>query len=132
MEFDLSNKEEIQKAKIRFNVLLENKSTIELKQLKNNRTLAQNRSLHKLFQMVSFALNELGHEFNYTGVKGKILSTRYTPEIVKNFFWRPIQITLFDIQSTKDLNTQQINEIVDVIVKYFGEKGVVIEFPSKV
>ena len=79
---------------------------------------------------MSEQLNEMGLEFNYDGVTGKKLSTRYTPEVVKNYFWRPIQMALFDIESTKHINTIQINEIVDVISKFFGERGVIIEFPS--
>ena len=39
-------------------------------------------------------------------------------------------MALFDIESTKNINTIQINEIVDVISKFFGERGVIIEFPS--
>ena len=98
--------------------------------LSKKRTTKQNSSLHLFFDLISFALNELGQEFCYTGVKGFNLTTRYTPLIVKEFFWKPIQITLFDIESTTKLNTQQMNEVIDVIVKFFGEKGVFIEFPN--
>ena len=130
MQYDLSNQEHITSIKLKLQKYIEQSKEVELKTLSNKRSSKQNRSLHKLFTIISFALNELGMEFNYTGVKGMELSTRYTPDIVKNFFWRPIQISLFDIESTKDINTHQINDITDVIVKYFGEKGVVIEFPS--
>lgn len=130
MEFDLSNSEDITKARIRFQNALENKSRIELKKLQNKRTITQNSALHKFFVLISFALNESGQEFNFTGLKGINISTMYTPNIVKDCFWRPIQMTLFDIESTKDINTEQINKIADVIIKFFGEKGVFIQFPS--
>lgn len=130
MEFDLSNSEDITKARIRFQNALENKSRIELKKLQNKRTITQNSALHKFFVLISFALNESGQEFNFTGLKGVNISTMYTPNIVKDCFWRPIQMTLFDIESTKDINTEQINKIADVIIKFFGEKGVFIQFPS--
>ena len=72
----------------------------------------------------------MGLEFNYVGLKGDTLGTRYSPNVVKEYFWRPIQIALFNIESTKDIDTKQINEVVDVISKFFADKGVVMEFPS--
>lgn len=131
MQYELSNHIDLQKAKDRFNFLIENKADIELKKLSDKRTSQQNRALHKFFVMISFALNELGLEFHYFGIKGQELTTRYNELIVKEHFWKQIQRTLFNIESTTELNTHQINEIVDVIIKFFGEKGVLIEFPNK-
>jgi hypothetical protein len=131
MEFNLSDTNDLIKAKIRFNNLVENKNRIKLGKINNTRTITQNSALHKFFVLISFALNEMGQEFVFTGVKGVELSCMYTPELVKHCFWRPIQIALFNIESTKDINTQHINEISDVIIKFFGEKGVLIEFPDK-
>ena len=131
MEFNLSDPNDLIKAKIRFNNLVENKNRIKLGKINNKRTITQNSALHQFFVLISFALNERGQEFVFTGVKGIELSCRYTPELVKHCFWRPIQISLFNIESTKDINTQHINEISDVIIKFFGEKGVLIEFPDK-
>ena len=118
-------------AKMYLRKLIEQGKKIEIKGLSNKRSSLQNRALHKFFVMISEILNEQGQEFNYVGLKGLELSTRYTPEIVKNFFWRPIQISLFDIESTKKINTQQLNDIADVIIKYFGEKGIYLDFPRK-
>ena len=130
MKFDLTNIVDVTDAKIRLKKLIELGRTIELKALSDSRSSKQNRALHKLFTIMSEQLNEMGLEFQYCGVKGSMLSTRYTPEVVKNYFWRPIQMALFDIESTKHINTIQINEVVDVISKFFGERGVIIEFPS--
>lgn len=130
MLYNLQNEAEVLKAKEKFNHLLSKGKTIDLIEKMNTRTTKQNSALHLYFTMISSQLNEIGLEFHYTGLKGQILTTRYTPEVVKNFFWRPIQIALFDIKSTKKINTQQINEIVDVVAKFFGEKGVLIQFPS--
>jgi hypothetical protein len=99
-------------------------------EIKPTRSTRQNSALHLLFKWISESLNDLGQEFCYTGVKGFEISTPYTPEIVKNFFWRPIQVTLFDIESTTKINTEQINKIMGIINKFFAEKGVVILFPS--
>ena len=135
MEFNLSDPNDLIKDKIRFNNLVENKNRIKLGKIVDDyeikRTITQNRALHQFFVLISFALNDRGQEFVFTGVKGFKLSCRYTPELVKHCFWRPLQISLFNIESTKDINTQHINEISDVIIKFFGEKGVLIEFPDK-
>ena len=130
MKYDLSHIVELTDAKFKFRQLTQQGKTIELKGLSDSRSAKQNRSLHKFFTLVSDQLNEMGLEFNYIGLKGDTLGTRYSPNVVKEYFWRPIQIALFNIKSTKDIDTKQINEIVDVISKFFGDKGVVMEFPS--
>lgn len=131
MKLDLNNNLELNKAKVRFDYLIGKKSLIELKEIRPTRSSLQNRALHKFFLIISEELNDLGMEFQYFGLKGKVLSTRYTEIIVKEQFWKPIQRTLFDIESTKDINTTQINEIVDVVAKFFAEKGLYVEFPNK-
>tara|TARA_R110000782_G_C14619267_1_gene393049 strand:+ start:191 stop:601 length:411 start_codon:yes stop_codon:yes gene_type:complete len=130
MIYKTSIETEKQKVIHRFTQLVDNKKDIELKGLSDKRSAKQNRALHKLFVIMCEQLNELGMEFQYTGVKGSAMSVMYTPTIVKDLFWRPIQLALFGIESTKDINTEQINKIVDVISKFFGERGVVVEFPS--
>jgi len=130
MIYNTSIEHEKKQAISRFIYLVENQKKIELKGLSEKRTSKQNRALHKLFVIMCEQLNELGMEFQYTGLKGLTLSVMYTPSIVKDLFWRPIQIALFDIESTKDVNTEQINKITDVISKFFGDRGVVVEFPS--
>ena len=131
MLYDLNDIIEANDFKIKSRELVEQRRQVELIVKQNNRTIQQNKALHKFFLIICERLNEMGMEFNYTGLKGFNLSTRYTPIIVKEFFWRPIQITMFDIDSTTKINTIQINEIMDVLIKWFGEKGVVIQFPSK-
>ena len=130
MILNLQKEVDRQKAQGYFDKLMKAGNQIELRNIET-RTSTQNRALHQFFVLISEQLNEMGLEFYYSGLKGMDICTRYTPTIVKEFFWRPIQKTLFDIESTKKLNTKQINEISDVIIKWFGEKGVVLEFPSQ-
>lgn len=130
MKYDTTNIVELTDAKRKLREYTELGKTVELKGLSDSRSAKQNRALHKFFTIVSNQLNEIGLEFQYIGLKGDTLSTRYSPNLVKEYFWRPIQIALFNIESTKNIDTKQINEIVDVISKFFGDKGVVIEFPS--
>ncbi len=94
------------------------------------RTNSQNRALHLYFTHISNEFNDLGMTFNYTGIKGKTIETIYTSHIIKEFVWRPIQMVLFDIKSTTQINTEQINNIIDILSKHFAEKGIEINFPS--
>lgn len=98
--------------------------------LPHKRSSQQNKSLHVLFQNISFELNRLGMEFTYNGIKGIEIQTTYTPEIVKEFLWKPLQNALLKKESTTKLTTQDINMIFEILGKYFSEKGVVIDFPS--
>lgn len=131
MIYDTSKEYEKQQAITRFKHLVEKGKRVEISLKKNTRTSRQNSALHLLFTIISDQLNEMGQEFQYFGLKGKVLSVMHTPHLVKEHVWRPIQIALFDIKSTTKINTEQINKIVDVLSKYFGEKGISIEFPSK-
>lgn len=130
MIINTSSDKEVSKAKNYFNRLVEQDCRFELKKIVKSRTALQNSALHLFFSFVSTELNDLGMSFSYDGLKMKGLESRYTPLIVKEFIWRPIQVSMFGIKSTKKINTNQINEIIDVLVKYFGDRGVNIEFPS--
>lgn len=130
MIINTSNNSEVKKAKEYFAKLINQDCKFELKKIVQSRSSLQNSSLHLFFVFVASELNNLGMTFSYDGLKLKGLESRYTPLIVKEFIWRPIQIAMFDIKSTKKINTQQINEIVDVITKYFGDRGVNLDFPS--
>lgn len=94
------------------------------------RTSAQNRALHQFYTHIANELNELGIQYQYTGISGKTFELRYTPDLVKNFIWRPIQIALFEKTSTRSLTTKEMNEIIDVITNFFADRGVLITFPS--
>ena len=40
-------------------------------------------------------------------------------------------MALFGIKSTTKINTDKINKIADVVSKFFAERGVYVEFPTK-
>ena len=130
MKYNLSNPRELQLFDNRTTYLKQKARVVELKEIRETRTSRQNKALHLYFTFIANELNGLGQEFSYSGVKDFDLSMRYTPNIVKDFFWRPIQITLFEKESTTDLVTSEMNEIIEIINKFFADKGVVITFPS--
>ena len=98
--------------------------------LPHKRSSQQNKSLHVLFQNISFELNRLGMEFTYNGIKGIEIQTTYTPEIVKEFIWKPLQNVMLKKDSTTKLTTQDIDAIFLILGRWFSEHGVVIDFPS--
>jgi hypothetical protein len=130
MRFDLSTYNNKRSAIKELDSLIEKGAFIELKEVKRTRSNRQNRALHLYFTFISDELTNLGATFCYEGVKGSTIEIPYTSEIVKDFFWRPIQKQLFDTDSTTKLTTDQINTIIDVVNKFFATKGVVISFPS--
>ena len=131
MLYNFQNKEEVEKYKEQSDFYIKNGYTVDLIKKLNTRTTKQNSALHLLFTIISSQLNEIGIEFKYFGLKGKVISIMHTPHIVKEHVWRPLQIALFNIKSTKKINTDQINKVVDVLTKYFSDRGVVIQFPNK-
>ena len=130
MIFDCQDNIEAEKLKQFTKKAIDNGYKVEAKRIMDTRTSRQNSALHLYFNFIANELNDLGIEFQHTGITGNTFELRYTPDLVKNFIWRPIQISMFDIKSTTKIDTHQINEIIDVITKFFGDRGVVISFPS--
>ena len=98
--------------------------------LPKKRSSQANKALHVLFQNISYELNRLGLEFTFRGIKGMDIQTTYSPEIVKNFLWRPLQDALLKKESTTQLTHNDISLIFEILGKWFSENGVEINFPS--
>lgn len=130
MIFNYLNKEDRKKGSDYNFKLLESKSIVEIRKINKSRSSLQNRALHKFFSIISNQLNEIGQEFGHLDFKDDLVYTKHTGIIIKEFIWRPIQKAMFNIESTKDINTNQINDITDVLIKYYGEMGLSISFPS--
>lgn len=90
----------------------------------------QNKALHVLFTEIAYELNQKGFEFQYKGLKGKEMKSRYTGNIVKDQVWRPLQMALYEKESTTELTTSDIEMIFDVLGKWLAENEIIIDFPS--
>jgi len=130
MIFNLENSNEVYLFSEQVKWLIENKKVCELKKVDKPRSNRQNKALHLYFTHLSNELNQLGITFNYRGLKGLEMEMRYTPDLVKEMIWKPIQQTLFKKESTTKLNTLEMNEIITILNKFFSERGVYIAFPS--
>jgi hypothetical protein len=55
----------------------------------------------------------------------------WTMENAKNHLWRPIQEAMLGKESTRELTTDEVSKIYDVLNRHLGEKfGIECDFPS--
>ena len=93
------------------------------------RTLSQNAALHLYYRMLAEALNDAGLDARKT-LKPEI-EIPWTPEMIKDLLWRPIQEAMTGKHSTTELNTVDPSEIYQVLDRHLGEKfGLHVPFPS--
>jgi len=101
--------------------------------MNKKRTNRQNKALHLWFTLLARALNESGFYMN------KIIKLNaeviWTPYLIKEVLWKPLQKAMFNKKSTKNLDKmQEIDKIYDVINKVIIERTggeVSIPFPKK-
>lgn len=99
--------------------------------LPKKRSSQQNKSLHLFCKMIADKLNDEGQTWNMAGWFGRTYEVPFSLKIVKENIWKPIQLALFDKESTTALNTEEINKVVDVINKHISERfGISAEWPS--
>ena len=127
--YNFRNDEDVRKARAYLEKLINAGDNCKMEKT-NTRTSRQNNALHLFYSFIANELNESGATYKYVGITGKEFETPYTTDIIKDFIWRPIQVAMFKIKSTKKLDTDKMNQIIDVIIKAFAVKGVVLVFPS--
>lgn len=94
------------------------------------RTLQQNKALHKYFELLSEALNDAGLDMKAT-LRPEI-DIPWTPENVKNNLWRPIQKALLNKESTTELDKVDPSLVYEILNRNLAEKfGIHVPFPSE-
>ena len=96
-------------------------------------TRQQQKSLHKWLTMISEQLIARGHTMQQVMEQMKSYEIKPTMIALKEGVWKPVQEAMFGTTSTTELkkSEKQIDDIVDVLCKIFGEMGVVCpQFPS--
>lgn len=98
--------------------------------MEDQRTLKQNKSLHKFFTILSDQLNTAGLEMK------TVLKPDYkiwwTPESIKENIWKPLQKAMLEKESTTELETKDVDRVFKQLQQMFGEKfGLELEFPSE-
>ena len=93
------------------------------------RTLKQNRSLHLCYEHIADALNEAGYDMKRT-LKHDV-EIPWNATTVKEYLWRPVQKAQLNKDSTTELTTKEIDEVVETLTRHLGTvTGVSFSFPS--
>jgi hypothetical protein len=80
--------------------------------------------------MLAESLNESGQDMRMV-LKPEI-DIPWTMESIKNMMFKPIIKAMFDVDSTKDLDTKQISEAYEVLNRHTSEKlGVSVIWPHE-
>lgn len=96
---------------------------------KRQRTLLQNKALHKYFTQLSESLNDAGLDMRH--VLNQNIDIPWTPENVKNHLWRPVQIGYLEKESTAELSTDEICKIYEFLNRHLSVcLGVSVSWPS--
>lgn len=92
------------------------------------RSILQNRSLHKYLTQIAEALADSGQDMRVV-VK---LPIKPTLENVKQELWKPVMTAMYpDIESTTQLSTKQIQAVYEVFNYAMGTRlGVSLPWPS--
>lgn len=100
-----------------------------MKLQQDKRTIQQNKALHLYFTLLSDELNSAGLDMRKT-LKPEI-AIPWTPETIKEYIWRPVQIAQLNKISTTELNSDEITKIWETLNRHFGERfGLYVPFPS--
>ena len=94
------------------------------------RTIQQNKAMHKFFEQLAEVLNDAG--FDMKKVMKPEVDIYWTAENIKEFLWKPIQEALFIKQSTTELNTDQVSRVHETLMRHLCEKLKIdyVQFPS--
>lgn len=100
------------------------------KEIRTQRTLTQNASLHLWYDLVADELNNAGYTVQLV-LKEKV-DLNWDGEKVKELLWRPAQQAILGKKSTKDLKkTEDIDKVFDHLTRHLGEKfGLHVPFPA--
>jgi hypothetical protein len=97
--------------------------------MENQRTITQNKAMHKYFELLASELNDAG--LTMRKVLKPEIDIDWTPEAVKSYLWKPIQDALYQKNSTTELNRKQVSLVFETLNRHLGTKlGIHVPFPS--
>jgi len=92
------------------------------------RTIQQNKALHKFFELVANTLNDAGMDMR--AVLKPDVEIPWDKETIKTYLWKPIQKIMTKKEHTADLTTKEIDKIYEVLNRHLAERGIHEAFPS--
>jgi len=94
------------------------------------RSLTQNASMHLYCTHLADALNDGGFDFR-TVIKDGI-AVNWTPDLVKDYMWRPIQKAITGHDSTTKPERHQYSKIYEELNRHVSSKlGIFVPWPCK-
>lgn len=97
--------------------------------MEEQRTLQQNKAIHKYFELLADELNNAG--LSMTKVLKPGVEIDWSPSMVKKYLWKPVQDTMLDKESTTKLNTKEVSKIYETLNRLTAQKfGISVVFPS--
>lgn len=85
------------------------------------RTAQQNRALHLYFTLIAKELNDAG--LDVRRVMKPEIDIPWSPHMVKELLWKPVQVIFLGKRSTTELNkVKDIDELYEIFNRHLGEK----------
>jgi hypothetical protein len=125
----IENKEQFDQAIKKLTEMFNQLGYIEIKvNTKKNRTLTQNAALHVYYRNLADALNDAGMDVRKT-LKPSFYMM-WTPNLVKELLWKPIQEALTGQKSTTKIERADPSKVYDVLHNKLTDWGIDVPFPS--
>ena len=81
------------------------------------------------FRLLADELNGAGWSMQKT--LKETVDIEWTPENIKKYLWKPIQEALLEKDSTRELTTDEVSKVYDILHRHLSEKtGVGVAFPE--
>ena len=94
------------------------------------RTSSQNNALHVYCRLLGEKLNDSG--FDMKRVIKQEVDIPWSPSLVKEYLWKPIQKIVANEDSTAKVGSDDYYNTYSVLSRHLSDKfGVFVEFPSK-
>lgn len=93
------------------------------------RTQKQNRALHVWCRHLAETLREKDIDTKTFFKSG--FEVPFTPEIVKDNIWKPVQRAVTDKEKSSKLSRSEVSGIFDIINKLLSDKGIHVPWPEK-
>jgi len=93
------------------------------------RSTKQNAAIHVFFKLLADELNDAGLDMKRTLKEETDIP--WSPALVKEFLWKPVQDAAIGKKSTTQLDRAQVSHVYEILTRYLGQKfGVSVPFPS--
>lgn len=126
----INSENSLESAKKEIDQLYKDNKYIEIKVLKGRqRTLTQNKAIHKYFEMLADALNDGG--YTIAKVITKPLELSWSKHTVKEILWRTVQKAILDKESTTKLERAEVSKVYDELNNIMSARyGINVRFPD--